>query len=100
VSRIVLSRIVWTASSSRIVCPASRCPASPGTLRKVQALAERYKPQTDTSRSLLFFKVQIDFAEIWLDAKCMPMAQRSVIGHPSEIVFVAELTPFNFFTSS
>jgi hypothetical protein len=46
---------------------------------------------------------KIDFAEIWLDAKCMPMAQRSLIGHPGEIFFVAELTPhlfFNFFTSS
>ena len=30
---------------------------------------------------------KIDFAEIWLDAKCMPMAQRSLIGHPGEIVF-------------
>jgi hypothetical protein len=32
---------------------------------------------------------KIDFAEIWLGAKCMPMAQRSLIELPGEIRFVA-----------
>jgi hypothetical protein len=39
---------------------------------------------------------KIDFAEIWLDAQCMPMAQRSLIGHPGEIFLAAELTPHLF----
>jgi hypothetical protein len=46
---------------------------------------------------------KIDFAEIWLDAKCMPMARRSLIGHPGATFLTAELTPhlfFKCFTSS
>jgi hypothetical protein len=36
---------------------------------------------------------KIDFAEIWLDAKCMPMAQRSIIGHPGASFLGGEFTP-------
>jgi hypothetical protein len=80
------------------------------TICPVEA-SRRERRQQTSHRESAFVKVpapsgrceKIDFAEIWLDAKCMPMTKRSLIGDPGEISFVAELTShllFNFFTSS